>query len=138
MKVRFCAMLSALMIALGIVFTVASPALALDGSNSRIVNYSASTITGGYSYNAGGGNFFYKSVNVARNTAFGEPGRYEPRTLRVGPNRCMKYHFHVYGQRAGSTSTICAGSTLRAYSVFFGNGYSGADYDVVVTAYYAR
>lgn len=127
-------------IVLGMGLTVPAPASALDSANSRIVNYATSryVVEGGFSYNVGTGYFVAKNVNVGYGNAFGEPGRYEPRTLRVKPNWCMQYHFHVYGSGIGSTNTICAGAATTAYGVFFGNGYNGADYDVVVTAYYRR
>lgn len=127
-------------IALGMGLAVPAPASALDSANSRIVNYATSRIAvgGGFSYNVGSGYFVAKNVWVGYGNAFGEPGRYEPRTLRVSAGYCMQYHFHVYGSGIGPTNTICAGSAVTAYGVYFGNGYNGADYDVVVTAYYRR
>lgn len=141
MKTRIYVLLIALAMALGIGLMSPESALAADSANARCVNYTNYTITCGYLYNTGAGYYVAKSVNIAPGGAFGEPGPYEPRSIHVKNGWCMNAHFHIYGQAAGPTDQYCSpsytSSGITAWSIYFGDGYNGADYDFVVTSYYA-
>lgn len=141
MKTRIYSILTALALSFVAIIGLSSPASAIgDGENSRIVNLSAHTITGAFVYNAGSGHFYLKSVNVAPRGNLGEPGRYEPRALHIGNGKCAVYHFHIYGQPVSPNTRICSPSRgprsgYTSFGVYFGDGYNGPDYDVVVTSY---
>lgn len=66
---------------------------------------------------------------------------YEPRYIKLTANRCIEWHFNYASGNATGTNTSCAGTdTTKIYwiSIYFGDGYVGPNYDVVVTRLYVK